>query len=188
MKRLLWMMIILLFSVSFGRASDATMPQEIQRQGQTCANAMVNHDIDHVLQYTHPVVIQMSGGKQGFVTAFENATREMNNQGLSFAFVDVDKPTLIKQIKGTTYAVLPQTITMTAPGGMLISTGHLLAVSSQKGGNWYFADMAPLTNDNIGMVFPDLFNKIDVPEKIEPTFIPIEFYGMSTPKPQSHSL
>lgn len=187
MKRFAWMVMILLSVVSVASALD-NISGEIQLRGQTCANAMVNHDIDHVLQYTHPVVIRMSGGTQGFIAAFEHATRDMADQGLAFAFAEVDKPTTIKHINHTTYAVLPQVITMTAPGGMLISTGHLLAVSPDKDGKWYFADMAPLNNDNIGMVFPDLLNKIDVPEKTEPTFIPFDFYDMNSTKTQSRPL
>lgn len=186
MKRLLWMVMILLSMVSLASAID--MSHEVQKQGQDCANALISHDITHILQYTHPVVIQMSGGKQGFISAFDDAVREMKNHGLEFAFVDVEEPTLIKYIKDNTYAVLPQTITMTAPGGMLISTGYLLAVSSNDGKDWRFADMAPLTNENIGSVFPDLINNIVVPEQMEPTFIPYDSESMSTPMVQADPL
>ncbi len=153
------------------QVSASDLSKMIRDEGQICANGVIALDYDTIIKYTHPIILKMGGGEEKMKEITKNAMVEMKNQGVTVKSTEIGQPTLVKTIDGNIYAIVPQKITMKVPGGSLITNSYLLAVSEGETGRWYFIDTSPLNNENIGMLFPELKDQIEIPKKVQPAFI-----------------
>ena len=142
----------------------------IQVEAQKCANGIVKSDFESIFYYTHPIVLKMNGGKDQMKAIIQNGMAEMEKGGSKIVSVDIGLPTQIKTINNKIYSIVPQKIHINVKGGYLIQNSYLLGVSDINSEKWHFIDTAPLTNENIGFIFPDIQNQVIIPEKSQPTF------------------
>ena len=107
------------------------------------------------------------------IEVMQQGTLDMQNRGIRYSSNNIGTPEPVREINGKLYALVPQTIRIEMPQGILVQESHLLAVSEDGGKRWYFVDTAPLGDDQkLGVVFPDLVGKIKVPVRKQPILTP----------------
>ncbi len=151
-----------------GRLLAAGMEEAIKARAQKCVQATADDDYEGIVACTHPLVIEMNGGKEHMLSILQQGSADMKSSGADIESVEIGEPQQLGQMPQLSYALVPQTIRMKVPQGKLIQDGWLLAISTDQGSSWNFVDATNLTDATLGQVFPELAGKIKLPAKTAP--------------------
>jgi hypothetical protein len=166
MKKILLVIFCLLWTNLLSAQSNHYSKQIIE-QGTKMANALVHKQYDSLLNFMHPRVVELSGGK---VKIKEILDKQFSNGEVQLTRATIGEPLEIFILGNEYQCVLPQIIDIKVEGGKLIAKSFLIAFSKDKGKNWFFVDTAPGL-DNLKKVI-NISSKIIIPEKEEPLFFP----------------
>lgn len=125
--------------------------------GQLCT-AVTTGDNNALADLTYPKIIEMLGGRQKFF----DAVNGIQVSGMKIRAVDIATyPTDWAEGGGEYFAVLGKRTRLTMPdGAKKLMTGSLLAVSSDRGKSWKFADAKDRATMLI--VFPKLPSSLSI--------------------------
>lgn len=142
----------------------------IKADAQKCAEAVVKGDYDGIVQYTHPRIVKLMGGKDKMIVVVKKGMEQMQQQGAKFDAASIGEPEAPKKMGAFLTCKVPQHIVIKISGGKLETDSELLAISEDGGKKWTFMDLGPVTKDQFSQIFPELADKIELPAKRPPTF------------------
>jgi hypothetical protein len=134
---------------------------------------MLKGDHAKVVDLTYPKIVEIIGGRDKMRATLETAMKQMKDRGFSIRSLQVEEPAEILTEGNNTFAVVPTTIEMTAPGGKLVGKSYLLGISADGGKTWKFIDGAGLATKQMrDLVLPSkLPARLKLPAKQDPQFI-----------------
>ena len=160
-------LLILLTKVSFGQVDSKV----IKEQAESTAKALLNDDYETIIKFTYPKVIELVGGRDKMISLIKKGKVEMGQQGITFDKVTIGKPSKTVIAGDEIHCLVPQTVYMKVPNGKMKSETQLIAVTRDKGTNWYFIDAVNLNKENVRRVLPNYNFDLILPTKKQPVFI-----------------
>jgi len=147
---------------------------EAKRQGQMCADALVQHDYDTFASMLYPKFLQWMGGRNALIQKLQQSDQEMASQGITMQSVVMGQVTQIRRTKVETFAVVPETIEMATKDGVLRTDSYLLGISSDDGKAWQFIDGAGIAGlgKDIYILLPNLPADMKLPQAKHPASTP----------------
>lgn len=115
------------------------------KQANQLAKATEKKNIKTIVGFTYPKIIELAGGIKELTNLIKS-----NYQNSDFEIMEVKNGTAGKmyQAGDEIHCLIPQNIVMKTKGGTAFKTGYMLAVSKDKGQNWYFIDANNLVDIN----------------------------------------
>lgn len=172
MKQLTSLLFFSLFiSIGFAQTQPASeYNQTIKKQAETMGQALLKKDFTTFVQFAHPAILTMAGGKQKMVEGLSQGLKAMEAQGGGILNVAVGEPSRVLTTKDGLQCTLPQVMDLKVPNGKLVSKSTLIAVSTDKGANWYFIDTSGKDLATMQKVIPSLSSELVIPPTEEPKF------------------
>jgi hypothetical protein len=138
---------------------------------QIMADAMVDGNYDLMVDCTYPSLIKKGGGRALMVEKITSQMEEMEKQGISFKDISFARP--LKFVKAGTeiHTLIPESVLMNVPGGILKSNSYLIGITGDKGKSWYFVDTSNITNANVRQILPNYNLSLKIPAKQDPIMI-----------------
>ena len=118
-------------------------------QAKVMAAATTKKDFGKVADLTHPVVIEINGGREGMISKTSKLMEKMDEAGYSVEVVKIGDPIDVVNENEKIFATIPQEVVMKFPSGKIISKSFLLAISIDKGEIWKFVDGQGITNKEL---------------------------------------
>ncbi len=128
--------------------------EDIEQNARAMSKAMVSTDWESYEHYVLPIVVQNLGGRDQFIKSMKKNTDDMTHEGSHIDAVEVSKPARILGTGANLQAIVPMTITIRIPDGILTRKGFLVAVSANSGESWSFFDGTAISKDNINVLLP----------------------------------
>src|SRR5207248_6391443 len=117
-------------------------------QAPLVERAMIQEDHQQMAALTHPALIELAGGREGYLRQLAEAAADLRRQGLKFHAIRFGTPSPVVESAGELYAVYPYVLELTGPNGEPASQpGYLVCVSGDAGGTWVFLDGAGVGSD-----------------------------------------
>ncbi|HLM01659.1 MAG TPA: hypothetical protein VK400_11440 [Pyrinomonadaceae bacterium] len=142
------------------RQESADKYPALTKQADEMVKAAVKNDFAKFAGYLHPKVIEKAGGKEKFVAALKQITREMEAAGVSLVAYSVEKPAQVIEVDKLIFAVMPTRASVKTPEGVQVENGNLLAVSADNGSSWKFVRVD--NKESIKSIFPDIADKLEI--------------------------
>ncbi len=155
----------------FSFSNAQSISENIKLQAETMATAFEDKDYSLLLDYTYPKILEIGGGKDMMLQLVKEAIDQINADGYFIDSVTVGQPGDIFEAGNELHALIVQKVYTHYKAGKIISESSLLAVSKNKGLNWYFLDVKQLTPELTKSIFPDFNNNLIIPEAKAPVFI-----------------
>jgi len=152
--------------------SSQNLSTTIKVQAMDMAKALMHNDFASFSKYMHPGIIAFAGGKEKMKNKMDSADVAMKQFGVSFKRYWIGDPGEIIEYKSRLQCILPQSTTMNTPMGELIAETSLIAISMDKGKNWWFIDTNVYRVNKLKDILPDLSPKLVIPDPKEPKFVP----------------
>ena len=145
-----------------------------KRQAEICGEAILHADYDLFVTMIHPRLLQAMGGKIAVIRKLKQGDQQLKAQGSSIQSITMGDVTQIRQSKTETFAVVPETIEISAKDGVLRAQGFLLGISSDGGKTWRFIDGDGVAGlgKRLRALLPNLPADMQLPRPTDPTFEP----------------
>lgn len=165
MKSLIAAYAVLTLSIGVMPASELT--ERIKKDWQECATAMMAGDYERVLQYSHPRLTKIMGGKEKALEVLRNMMSKVNEKFeiVSYTAGEPEEP---RRSGEWLIAIVPKTMVMKSPEFKMSKDSASLAISSDNGASWVFADLSMVTDEQFKQIFPELANEVKLPPKKQP--------------------
>jgi hypothetical protein len=149
----------------------------IKVQAMDMATALMKNDFNTFVKYMHPNIVDYVGGKQKMKNAMDSAHEAMNVFGVSFKRYWIGSPGEIINYKDQLQAVLPEGTVLKTPLGEVTAETSVIAISPDKGKNWWFIDTNVYRLDKLKNVLPDLSPQLVIPPPKKPKLVPTDSTG-----------
>ena len=150
--------------------SDPAMVKKMLEQADDMGRKFVAKDYKAFLKYSHPAVIESMGGYTKMYDRTIEDLKALDKQEIKFIAITFGVPSKIITVGDERQAVIPELIQMQIPGGKLTTTASMLAISTDKGVNWYFADTGGTNLELMKNLIPSLSDDLVIPEPQDPSF------------------
>lgn len=167
-QTLAWLTILALaVTASSLRADDAALKKLAKENVQTLNDSVIKGDYGKVIDFTHPKLVEMMGGREKAIALMENSTKEMKKEGFEFKSVKVGDPSDIVKQANELYLYVPFELTMKIPKRKITAPSYVIGVSTDQGKTWKYVD--GMGGENMNKILPDLPASLKLPEKKKPT-------------------
>lgn len=147
---------------------------KLREQADALGKAFAAGDFDKVADMTLPDVVKLGGGRVQLVAFLKKNTDEMRAQGFNVEAVTSGEPTQVIGVGKEVYAVVPTTMRMKVPQGVLIGEAFFIGISDDGGESWLFIDGAGMTDKRrLQMFIPSAWDKLNLPAQKPPVLQPI---------------
>lgn len=149
---------------------DTAMATKMLQQADDMGKKFIAKDYKAFLKYSHPAVIKSMGGEDRVYDQTVRDLKDLENKKVTFAAIKFGVPSKIIAVGDERQAVIPEIIEMYIPGGKLTNTASMLAISLDKGANWYFVDTGGHNLLNMKALLPSLSDELVIPEPQDASF------------------
>lgn len=146
----------------------------IKVQAMDMGNAVIKNDFNAFIKYMHPNIIAFAGGKEKLKAKMDSAYLKMKQFNVRFKRYWIGSPGEIVPYKNQLQTVLPESTTLITPLGELTAETAVIAISNDKGKNWWFIDTNVYQADKLKNILPDLSPKLVIPPRKQPKLVPIQ--------------
>jgi len=145
---------------------------QLRAQAEECVRAFMENDFERLAFYTHPKVVEIVGGRERMVAFLRKGVEEMKAEGFETLSYTPGAPTQVLRLGRQTYAVVPATLRMRAPKGVLVSESFMIAVSDDGGRRWTFVSGSGAEPAKLKVLFPAAASRLKLPTPKPITFEP----------------
>ena len=162
-----------LFLIAAPPAGQAEEPVEAARkQAQAAGDATRKKDIDALLFFTYPPVLEMMGGKAKAKEIILKGMADMEKQGFRIGPTTAHRGEQLIKGKDALYCLVPLDLEIVSPQGKLRTRSFMLGISKDGGARWTFVSGSQLTPEMMRKLFPDVADKIKIPPQKGPELVP----------------
>ena len=122
------------------RAEDEPKSALVKKKAGEIIAAIKKEEYAKVVDLTYPKVVELMGGREKMLAQLEAGMKQLKEKGFSFKSVEVGEPGDLLIEGKNTFAIVPTTTEMAAPGGKIVLESYLLGISADGGKAWTFVD------------------------------------------------
>ncbi len=161
---------LFLFVHTIAPAQDYTTV--IKTQALEMARAILSKDVNKVVEYLPPKLVEASGGKARVLTVRDSLNKFMQQFGAEVKKLLIGNPGKVISYKNELQCTLPQTTEVTFMENTVTIESTLIAISEDKGKHWYFVDTNIYRNNKLKEVLPNLSPDLVIPPMKQPQIKP----------------
>ena len=168
MKKLLICLLICLPLWNSVRAQTDTayVTEAAMVQARVMADAYLQEEYDRCIDFMHPRLTDMLGGRDTLVKMFRKTTA----QGIKTTRMEILRVKGVMANDTSVQCVLDQEQEMMMFGTEYITKGNLIGISYDKGIHWYFINVATNSIEELQKLFPELIGDLPVKPQDGPRF------------------
>jgi len=171
MKRKIVLFItVFLISIGCYAQNNDVIIKALFEQANDMGKKFISQDYAGFIKYSHPTTIKAMGGEKKAAEKITTEMLDIGKDGIVVTNLTFGVPSKIITVKDELQCTVPQIMEMHVPGGKVTSTTTMLAISNDKGKNWYFLDTANYNFYDMKMLLPNLSEEIVIPERTDPAF------------------
>jgi hypothetical protein len=144
--------------------------EEIKARAEEISNSFIRGDYQKFVDLTYPKLVELMGGREKMISSVEQQMQQMKAQGIDFASTSVDAPREVVPAGPQLFAIVPYSLKMKTPEGVITQQSYLLAISNRDSLKWTFIDVTDLNEAQLKAVVPGAVGKVAFPKKQPPVF------------------
>jgi hypothetical protein len=149
---------------------EGVKTEEIKARAEESLNSFLSGDYQKLVDSTYPKLVELMGGRARMASLVEQQMKEMKGQGVEVISISADVPKEVVPVESQIFAIVPYTLKMKTPEGVLTQQSYLLAVSNKDSINWTFIDVTQINESQLKELIPTTVGKLTLPEKQPPVF------------------
>ncbi len=167
MKKLVFFF-LLIPMLHYGQQQDQeSLKKQALIDAKLTAKATLENDLKTVLKYTHPNVIEASGGIDVLLPLLEDTFKKMKEEGFIFKKADIDFVSDIVREQDEYRCYVRNHNEMVVNGTTIKATSYLLGFYLEDKKHWVFVEADKMTSkQHKDLFFPDFKTSMNIPEDI----------------------
>lgn len=168
MKKAFAIALLFISVISGAQSVNGAMETVILTQANAMGGAFLAKDYVSFLDYTHPTVVKMMGGREKMLLDTSDSFNAFEKEGITFLNIAFSTPTKIFNSDGELQTAFTETITMRVPAGRLTVYARVIAISNDGGKRWFFMDVTEHSIEMVRKLLPSLHPDLTLPEPQQP--------------------
>jgi len=133
-------------------------------QANQLNDAVLSGDYEKAADLTYPKLIELMGGRAKYIATLKRLMIETHSDDARIVSTVSADPTQIIELDSDVYAILPTTMNIKIPEGIVIGESSLIGVSNDHGKNWTFFDAGSgLSHEQLKTLLPAVGDRLKVP-------------------------
>jgi hypothetical protein len=165
-----WLIAALVMAATTGNAQP--MASVIKGQAMEMGKALAAGDVETFSRFMHPSVIKMAGGKEKVREMADTMNKVFKQFGGSVTRILIGNPAKVISYQNTLQTTLPQTTSIETSFADIEVESTLVAISNNKGKDWYFIDTSIYQESKIRKELPDISPDLVIPPPAKPKMTP----------------
>jgi pseudouridine-5'-phosphate glycosidase len=141
------------------------LEKRVRELSELMMEATIKRDYETVIEYTHPSIIKLLGGKAKAIE-FTSQQMEKVNEAGGIEKCSIREISKIIKVGNELQCVISQEMIMKIEGKRYRSLGGTIGVSEDKGKNWTFLNISQNDLASIRRFIPKFSNKLKLPPKL----------------------
>ena len=144
------------------RSEAETVQEDVRKMN----GAVYQADVSTVLDYTHPKIIDMLGGRSQAESALKAAFSQIQVQDMKLESLTFPAAPDFLQTGGTRFVIVPTKTILSISGQQVESLNYQFGVQVQENGTakWKFIDGSRINKENVRSLFTDFPSDYQFPE------------------------
>jgi|ERR1035437_3836539 hypothetical protein len=138
-----------------GQNGPATPIDLVQADVRRTLNAVYGGDIDTVLNFTHPDIIQQMGGASQAKTVLQKTLDQIQTAGMKVESLAFPETPTFTNSAAHEFVVVPTKLVIAVKGQRLESLNYQFGVREVSQTNWTYIEGSRITAENVRKFFPD---------------------------------
>jgi hypothetical protein len=139
----------------------------VKAQAEDVGQSIKNGDFDKLVEYIHPKVFEMAGGRETLIKQGKEALAEARSEGYEIVSYTVGEPKSAVAVDKELFVVVPAVLVVKEPKGAYKNDTTMIAISNDNGASWKF--LTDMNQARFRAHFPAAATKLIIPEdKIVP--------------------
>ncbi len=159
--------IVLLFSLCFIISLTVQAQNDINASLNAATrnylDAYIQKDVNALLGYTHPNILEMGGGEQYLVEDIAGELEMITAQGLEYFGAEILEVGNNWELNGEKFFLVPHSWLVELGGNKFRSVTYLLATTKDEGENWSFINTNKYNAKNLAVYIPEFDDTIEFP-------------------------
>jgi len=136
--------------------ADAISNNEaVQADVRTNLNAIYNGDVETVLGFTHPKVIEMMGGQTEAKAVLKTALSKTQTMGMALESLAFPDDSTFLKTDMNHFVIVPTKSIITANGQRVESLNYQFGIRAIGTSKWTYIEGSRINNQNVKTLFPD---------------------------------
>lgn len=165
MKKLVFLFLLIPL-LSYGQQQDnESLKKQALLDAKLTAKATLENDLKTVLKYTHPKIIEVSGGIDVLLPLLEETFKKMKEEGVIFKKADIDFVSDIVREQDEYRCYVRNHNEMVINDTTIKSTSYLLGFYLEEKKHWVFIEADKMSSkQHKDLFFPDFKTSMDIPK------------------------
>jgi hypothetical protein len=134
-------------------------------QAEQLNAAVISGDYAKAADLTYFKLVELLGGRASYIAVIEKGMKQLQSDASRVLSDSVGEPLEVFEVKNQLYAILPTTMEIKVPEGLLVGKAFMIGVSKDGGENWTFLAVSrKFEPQELKILFPAAADKIHVPE------------------------
>ena len=169
------MLVVLASVVSLGAGATVEQDAEakrVQEDVKAIANALYAGDVDTVLRFTLPMIIEAQGGMEKTRATLQPVLDKFKSVNMKLESLTFPKPPEFLQDGDRRFAIVPTLSVISGNGQKVESLNFQLGVLEKGSTQWHYVEGSRVNAENVQILFPGFPKDYKFPEtyrkKVEP--------------------
>jgi hypothetical protein len=127
----------------------------VQEDVRAILNAAYEGDVDTMLRFTHPAILEGLGGEAQARSALEQSIQVVKERGMKLASLTFPEAPRFIDGSERRFAVVPTLSVVEAGDQRLESLNYQLGVLERGASAWTYVEGSRINKDNVRILFPD---------------------------------
>lgn len=150
-----WLLLLMFGGTpSAGQECDNALSTRAQQDVRTITNAVYQGDVDTVLNYTHPGILQLQGGRDAARRLVENALAAIQKSNISIERLTFPSAPTCLTVEGRRFIIVPTLSILTAGNQRVESLNYQFGVAEPGQSHLTYAEGSRINAKTVQILFP----------------------------------
>ena len=140
----------------------------LKLQAIQLSESTLRGDYETAGRLTYPKLIEEAGGIEGYKEFMVEIVTEIEEKGLKVESISVGEPRDFLELNQRIYVIVPNSLRISGPRGLVVADNFLIGISEDKGMNWTFVDGASSDKESLRELLPEVADQLRIPELKRP--------------------
>jgi len=169
MNKVLSLVFLFVCMTQIGNAQDMdALKKSAIRDANRIGEATKSMDMSTILDYTHPNVLEISGGKDALLQQMAGTFDMMKSRGFKFDKVEILGVLEIRKEQDEYRCIVKNNNYMSIDGNKMLTESHLMGFYDKTNDKWTFIEAAKIKNEQARTIlFPGFETSLTIPDDVQ---------------------
>lgn len=156
--------LFLVFSSTAYADEELTEAERVQQDVMRISDAVYGSDVDTVIEYTHPEIVEMLGGEDEARTALTEVLSQLAELNMTVESLTFPSDPVFLEGTESRFVIVPTLTIIAVNGRKAESLNYQIGILDTEATGWKYVEGSRINSENVQQFFPGFPEDYEFPE------------------------